>query len=355
MKGISPVIASIILVLIVLSLAGAYTVFTGRLSGTQTEAGQRSSQELVGALGTSFKIDGVEKQDAIVRNIGVQSIKKDSLAVSIDGTILNYSMPGDIAEGSTGRITVKGLWAGGRGEHVLRIAGPSFSDSVNIELDTADGAYQDLRFEEGSGTVVRDSSGNGRDGALIGSPNRTTGKFGSALRFTNTDGAPVDGVNMTIKLGTFDRFTVEAWANPSNITTNTHPAQARGWVVVGPSQASRLEFAMGWSNQTAPATSLAWAFYWGGAGWPSASANVSDARGTWHHLVYSYDNTTNPRSKYYYDGVLIATVNDPRVLTPSDNFWQVASGYGNNYQGLVDEVRIFDRAYSADELYVMTA
>jgi hypothetical protein len=43
------------------------------------------------------------------------------------------------------------------------------------------------KFDEGSGTVAYDSSGNGNDGNLTNGPTWTTGKIGGALSF--------DGVN----------------------------------------------------------------------------------------------------------------------------------------------------------------
>ena len=42
-------------------------------------------------------------------------------------------------------------------------------------------------FDEGSGNVAADSSGNGNDGTLEGGPNWVSGQLGSALEFEGSD------------------------------------------------------------------------------------------------------------------------------------------------------------------------
>ena len=66
------------------------------------------------------------------------------------------------------------------------------------------------KFDEGSGTVAYDSSGNGNDGNLTNGPNWTTGKIGGALSF--------DGVNDLMSLhyqilngDLISQFTVSVW------------------------------------------------------------------------------------------------------------------------------------------------
>jgi len=64
-------------------------------------------------------------------------------------------------------------------------------------------------FDEGSGAVAGDSSGNGNDGELVGDPQWVAGKFGSALEF---DG---DGDYVTIpdsdSLDMADQITIACW------------------------------------------------------------------------------------------------------------------------------------------------
>ena len=43
------------------------------------------------------------------------------------------------------------------------------------------------RFDEGSGTIANDSSGNGNDGTFNGDPQWVVGYFGGALEFDGSD------------------------------------------------------------------------------------------------------------------------------------------------------------------------
>ena len=65
-------------------------------------------------------------------------------------------------------------------------------------------------LDEIEGDKVRDSSGNGHDGTLIGSPELVAGKFGNALSFDGTDDVVDCGNADSLNLGT---FTVVFWAN----------------------------------------------------------------------------------------------------------------------------------------------
>jgi hypothetical protein len=53
-----------------------------------------------------------------------------------------------------------------------------------IDVDALAGLWL---FDEGSGEVAGDSSGNGHDGTIIGDPNWVKGKFGEALEFDGVD------------------------------------------------------------------------------------------------------------------------------------------------------------------------
>ena len=68
-------------------------------------------------------------------------------------------------------------------------------------------------FNEGSGSVARDASGNGHDGTIDGTPQWVRGKIGGALEF--------DGSNyVDIPSGVTDlsqSFTITAWIKTSRI------------------------------------------------------------------------------------------------------------------------------------------
>ena len=51
----------------------------------------------------------------------------------------------------------------------------------------ADGLLAHYAFDEGAGTVLRDGSGQGHDGTIVGGAAWTTGPFGTALKLNGTD------------------------------------------------------------------------------------------------------------------------------------------------------------------------
>jgi len=66
------------------------------------------------------------------------------------------------------------------------------------------------RFDEGSGTIANDASGNGNDGTLNGDPQWVVGHFGGALEFDGTDDWIDCGSDSSLDLTT---WTVAFWLN----------------------------------------------------------------------------------------------------------------------------------------------
>ena len=350
-KGISPVIASIILILIVLSLSSAYLTFTGRLSGGQTEAAQKQSQELTQTIGVNFRIAGVENQDVLVRNIGADTIPQNALTVIVDDTAMNYTSSGDIPKGATGRLTLMGLWKIGPGERTLRVEGAPATDSLLIDLEPADGNVLDLGFEEGSGTTAADSSGSSNDGILTNGPTWSTDtpldSSSSSLRFNGTD----DYVNVSDSPSlTFagNRLTAEFWVNPGSITTQMFIVSKRD------DAPQEREFDIAFD----PVGAAKWfefrIFGSGGSNVTRFSSNHFST-GVWSHVVSTYDGST---LRIWVGGVLASenasTINlgdTPQPITLG--VLEDSTGLGSFFNGQLDEVRIYNRAYTPDELYVL--
>ena len=81
---------------------------------------------------------------------------------------------------------------------------PILASSVNAEL------VAHWKFDDGSGTVAVDSSGNGHDGTLLLAPEWVAGKFGGALAFGGISGQRVEMEGYDGILGTQNR-TAMAW------------------------------------------------------------------------------------------------------------------------------------------------
>ncbi len=93
---------------------------------------------------------------------------------------------------------------------------------AEINLETCVGMWL---FDEGSGNVAKDSSGNKNDGTLENGPKWVDGKFGKALSFGGVDDF-VGGTNPIIN--TADPFTVAGW-----VKLSTFVSTDRGNIIVG--------------------------------------------------------------------------------------------------------------------------
>ncbi len=189
---------------------------------------------------------------------------------------------------------------------------------------------------DGTDTTVADSSGNGLDGELVqGEPEWVEGKFGTAMNF---DGA--DMVNVPDNdLLDLTSFTIAAWINS--------PATSGRWHVIAAKEArnpnGRNYGIFGHVNNG----SIHYSFTSGG--WKSFDAPTNVTDGTWHHVAATYEQ---PNFKLYIDGVLDAE-EAPNAVPESNGSPLYIGGcdIGNYWmKGAIDEVVLFDRALSPDEL-----
>jgi len=92
---------------------------------------------------------------------------------------------------------------------------------LNLVLSTANAASKPIawwKFDEGSGTMAYDSSGNGHDGTVLGTPEWGPGAedFGGALNFSATMGTNCGDFDPTGGTGV---FTLTLWCNWSGRRT----------------------------------------------------------------------------------------------------------------------------------------
>lgn len=344
-KGISPVIASIILILIVISLAGSFVVFTGRLTSSQTEAAEKQSQQATRTATTIFHIEGVSGRTVTLVNDGLQTLAVGSVAVSIDDRAVNYTMAGDIAPKERGDLTVQGLWSAGRGDHRLTVRGAAGSDSIPITIESVkEEKVLDLRFDEGTGTAANDVSGNANTGSL-GSGNSSrvpawvAGKFGKALQFDGVD----DGVSIadSTSLRFTKEFTAEMWVKPTNLAVGQKMliektnANTNGWTFY----------------KTSPNTSDV-QFEFPNINNEGLLAANALSNGAWSHIVLTVKNRVG--SIYTNGDLEISRTWTVDGIVSTDALWIGSrAGSGLFFDGTIDELRVYTIAYAPDELYVM--
>ena len=211
----------------------------------------------------------------------------------------------------------------------------------------SDGLVLALGFDEATGQTAIDSSVVGNDGTLRqATMTRVPGKFGSAVRFDGVDDwvTVVDGVaNSPLDLTT--GMTIEAWVNPSTLN---------GWdtIVMKERGAGLLSYAM-YAHDGAPQP--------GGLAVPAAYARIfgvdQPVRGTtalplntWTHIATTYDGTTQ---RFFVNGVQVGSSAMNTAIAVGNQQLRIGgnnSFAGEFFQGLIDEVRVYNRARTATQI-----
>jgi len=195
------------------------------------------------------------------------------------------------------------------------------------------------KFDEGSGTTASDSSGYGNTGTLstgASTPGWTTGKVGGALSFDGVDDYVEVPDSPSIRNWP-DGITVEIWAK-----SNTENWNSYGMLV-----SKRDSFIL------YPVTDTK-ALYWyiiGTAWWSVAYVIPEDIR-NWHHYVGTY--SADRYLRLYMDGELVASPMGPYgAIADDEGIMAIGRDDGftdRNFNGLIDEVRMYNRALSGAEI-----
>jgi len=232
---------------------------------------------------------------------------------------------------------------------ILVIAGLIVFLGHAASASLSDGLIGYWTFDEGSGTVAHDSAG-GNDGTLhdfsfTGDSDWTTGKFAGGLAF--------DGVNDYVSTALLpplgaDPRTIAFWARTTDST---------GWIVGaaygGASEAPGTSFRAGFNIGCEGVTA--------NVGWGCATyaARISD--GIWHHYAWVLPEgaTLVSEIRAYMDGVLLTGIDssfqpDQIIDTTDGHLFEIGNYYNSEFSfffaGALDEVRVYDRALSGDEV-----
>jgi len=193
------------------------------------------------------------------------------------------------------------------------------------------------RFEEAAGLTATDSSGQGNDGALLGKSRRILGKFGQGLEFDGTTASVQVPHAPSLNPGS-SMFSISIWLRnrkqdvwPWNVVFKDN-GKFQSYYFLSVGTKPKFEFSTGDAKVSI-----------------EAQAGVNDNR--WHHLVAVRNGLYS--GQFFVDGVLdssasVAPSQTSTVQTSSPLI--IGAGYQTFYAGQVDEVRIYNRALSADEV-----
>jgi uncharacterized repeat protein (TIGR01451 family) len=188
-------------------------------------------------------------------------------------------------------------------------------------------------FDEGSGTTVTDLSGNGNTGALANTTWTSSGKYGGALAFDGSTSRVTIADAASLRLTT--GMTLEAWVNPAVVTDAWRDLIYKG---------NDNYFLMATTNGGAPGGGG----IFGGADVPVMGTGALPIN-TWTHLAVTYDGA---QLTLYVNGVQVANVAQTGAIATSGNPLQLGSDsiFGQAFQGLMDEVRVYNVALPAAQI-----
>jgi hypothetical protein len=190
------------------------------------------------------------------------------------------------------------------------------------------------KFDDGSGTTAADSSTNANTGTLVSTPTWTTGRIGGGLTFNGTNYVSTSQapLSSTVPNG----FSTFVWLQASN-----NPA----WVYeMGDSSALVLA--------TSPTGTYCRIRNVDSTFFDSPSSTIT-GDGNWHHFGCVFNKGANVLTLYV-DGVSSGTVSTSGFTAFDEGgapFYLGGRSYGSNgVGGSIDEMRIYDRTVSSDEV-----
>ncbi len=189
-----------------------------------------------------------------------------------------------------------------------------------------------LPLDENTGDQANDQSNNENDGDIIGAA-WTDGKIGSALHFDGNDWIQVAN---HASLNPTSQLTIMAWIKADNWNNNGRILQKGE----GDNQYHICASNSGGEN-------VLW-FHLSGIGGINYSPLPSN--GNWHQIVGTYNGST---IKLYINGQEVATEEASGELQTTTDDLRIGAKTNDPadfFHGVLDEIYIFDRALSSDEI-----
>jgi len=189
-------------------------------------------------------------------------------------------------------------------------------------------------FDETTGTVTADASGNANTGTLTNGPVWAVGRNNGALQFDGVDDRVLVADANVLDLST--GATLEAWVYPT--------ATPSGWrTILQKAADAYLLTASG--DQGRPVSGGTF----NGTCCTAVVAPAALAVNTWTHLATTYDGA---QLRLFVNGTQVAAIAATGTYEQNANpLWIGGNAlYGEHFQGRIDNLRIYNRALSATEI-----
>lgn len=218
-----------------------------------------------------------------------------------------------------------------------------------VKADQTKGLIGYWSFNEGTGSIAHDDSGNGNNGVLMGTATWTKGINGSALEITDYE--YVGDIPNSMDDSITTKFTITTWVNWYGLPSYDHGSyffDGRGNPYAGTGFLLYISFGSQvgfWLNDI------------------NMDSNMFSKHhmqiGVWTFVAAVFDSDTN-LGKIYINGELDNTeMITKEFLQSSDNavigtnHWAPGDGNWAPINGVQDEVRLYNRTLSDQEIYAL--
>jgi hypothetical protein len=278
------------------------------------------------------------------------------VALTYDGAHMRLYVDGELVatkaaggpEASTGPLLIgcdgKGGFFHGRIDE-LRLYDRSLSAgevgaNMEVPIETPrQGPVSAWSFDEDEGTTAEDATGGEHMATLGGVDWAATGKYGAAVELDGEEGECLT-VPESEALELSEELTIEAWVKPSSTPNDDPIVYKEGYgfpdyaMGIGISSEGRPEGLIGEGGTESNSV----------VGPKAIEAHV------WTHLAFTYDGA---HMRLYVDGELVQTktMASPPPITPGILAIGCNPLYPSEvFDGRIDEVRVYERALSAQEV-----
>lgn len=215
-----------------------------------------------------------------------------------------------------------------------------YMNAAEAGMVVTDGLVSFWTFDKSDieGKTVKDVFGS-NDGNIVGNPKKVEGKIEEALEFNGSsdfiDCGNDESLNIT------DAITIEVWIKPKSA--------GEGGPNAGP--VCKAESGVDpWSWQlryNAPGSFMGFQFNAnpGGSTWISVQEKLSP--GNWHHIAGTFDGK---EIICYLNGVEKQKGKIAAISGGNGRFFIGQDGWVNVFNGVIDEVRIYNRALNENEI-----
>ncbi|WP_218136248.1 LamG-like jellyroll fold domain-containing protein [Nonomuraea jiangxiensis] len=190
-------------------------------------------------------------------------------------------------------------------------------------------------MNEGAGTAVGDTSGLGNTGTVTSTAWTTGGRFGNALSFNGSSSWVTVPDSPSLRLT--NGMTLQAWVRPAGVTS---------WrTVIMKQHAGGLAYVLAAGSDTnRPHVTIQTTTTLGDLGAPAQLP-----LNTWSHLAATYDGSA---LRLYVNGIQVAQTARTGNIRADNAPLRIGgnSVWGEYFSGLIDEVRVYNRALTPAQI-----